>query len=116
MSRGWLLGVSVAAALGCARAGSAGQAAVADPSKTAAVCARRVELITAEMAPPKPFRELRTLDVTCHSAFPRECDGELVARGCDVGADAVWLKRTSYIAVTRHGLMTKEALAVAFTH
>ena len=52
-------------------------------------CTRDVRLL--DQVPAAPFRELRTLSVTCDAGRPAECDEELRQRACTLGADAVVL-------------------------
>lgn len=59
-----------------------------------------------------PHRELRTIFVRCRAASA--CEEALVARACELGADAVWLKKKSYLGTKGHAELSEEGLAVAF--
>ena len=57
-------------------------------------CLHPVRLLTFAQVPGS-YRELSSLSVTCPYLFPNACERELLARGCELGADAVVLTRSN---------------------
>ena len=77
-------------------------------------CPRPVRLIEGEDAYQGTYREITRISVACQYRAPLTCDEALLARGCELGADAVWVKQTSSTRVNAPSLMTKEGLAISF--
>lgn len=78
-------------------------------------CARPVRLVRGEAAIDDSYRELASISATCGDVAPTDCENTLLARACELGADAVWIKNTSYVGPKRHPRLTEEGVAVAFT-
>ena len=78
-------------------------------------CAHHVVLIRPDEPVLKTYRELASISVTCGALAPEDCDMSLLARGCDLGADAVWVKSSSYVAGARHGRSSESGVALEYT-
>ena len=56
-------------------------------------CPRSVQLLTLAQVPGS-YREVSRLSVTCPYLVPNGCERRLLARGCELGADAIVLTRS----------------------
>ena len=65
-------------------------------------CPRSVQLFTPEQVA-RPYRELSEISATCPYVSPTTCDRILLARGCDLGADAVVILKTSTLGTSAAG-------------
>jgi hypothetical protein len=52
-------------------------------------CGSPVELVRADSAPSRPFRELARVSASCSPGAPRLCERRLLVRACELKADAV---------------------------
>ena len=68
-------------------AGASGGDLALERTPTPVTCTREVRLL--DQAPQARFDELRALSVTCDAGRLPECDEQLRARACELGADAV---------------------------
>ena len=80
-------------------------------------CPRPVQLLSpAEVS--GPYRELSRLSVTCPYLVPNACERKLLARGCELGADAILLTRSnlerSKELGRNKGQLADEAVAIRF--
>lgn len=86
-------------------------------SRAEPACLHPIELLTLSQASRPAYRELAHLSVTCPKLAPTTCEQSLLARGCELGADAIVVQRqvavrsnTKYVPQ-----IAEEALAVRFT-
>lgn len=117
--RGWLGLLLVA--LGCAsNSVSRGAYDFAPPESE---CLHSVELLSAAQLT-RPYLELASLSATCPSLSPRACAQTLLARGCELHADAVVIDASSVLAPrtqflpprgrTNRALLAEEARAIRY--
>jgi len=90
----WLCG-SLLAALAAPACSSAPQPApsyrLSGPEQSS--CPRSVQILTFAQVPGS-YREVSRLSVTCPYLLPNGCERRLLARGCELGADAIVLTRS----------------------
>ena len=76
-------------------------------------CAHPVQLLSAP--PPEPFEELASLSVTCPYPSPNTCDRLLLARACNLKADALVVRENRVIGRKTKPQLAEEAVAIRFT-
>ena len=102
-------------ASGCATASRTPPAEPYRLSRPEVTCPHPVELLTLAQASRPAYRELARLSATCPKLSPTTCEQFLLARGCEVGADAIVVQRELPIARVKHPpQMAAEAIAVRF--
>ena len=86
-----------------------------------AECRHPVQLFS-EGEPLRRYRELARVSVTCPLLAPRACEEKLLARACDLGANAVLIRRSNTTSPAmfrrtktgREALLVDEAVAVRY--
>lgn len=58
-------------------------------------CPREVELLRSAAEVRRPFRQLADLSATCYPGAPRVCENRLLARACELEADALVLSEAT---------------------
>jgi hypothetical protein len=64
--------------------------------------------------PPEAFEQLASLSVTCPYPSPNTCDRRLLAKACDLGANAVVVQRSNVIGRKGKPELAEEAIAIRF--
>ncbi len=78
-------------------------------------CLHPVSVLTAAQASRPAYHEVARLSATCPGIAPTQCERTLLARACDLGADAIIVQRELPIARTKYtSRMAEEAIAVRF--
>ena len=112
----WLCG-SLLAALAAPACSSTPQPApsyrLSGPEQSS--CPRSVQLLTLAQVPGS-YREVSRLSVTCPYLLPNGCERRLLARGCELGADAIVLTRSNLQRSDgkNKGYLADEAVAIRF--
>jgi hypothetical protein len=57
-----------------------------------APCEPPVELLRSESEARRPYRDVASLSASCYPGAPRLCENRLLARACELKADAVILR------------------------
>jgi hypothetical protein len=68
---------------------------LASANTAAATCAPEVELLRSAAEVRRPFRQLADLSATCYPGAPRVCENRLLARACELRADALVLNEAT---------------------
>lgn len=80
-------------------------------------CAHPVQLLTLDQVG-QPYREVSQLSVACPFLSVSTCERRLLARGCELGADAIVITRTSVLAARgrrpNQAELADEAVAIRF--
>ena len=69
---------------------------------------------TLSSPPPVAFKDVATISVVCPYTSPRTCDRLLLARACDLGADAIIAQASGATGRTRNPPLVEEAIAIRF--
>lgn len=75
-------------------------------------CAHSVRLLRAR--PREAFEELASLSATCPYPSPNTCERRLLARACDLAADAVVVEESRVIGRKGKPELAEEAIAIRF--
>ena len=79
-------------------------------------CLHPVSVLSAAQASRPAYREVARMSATCPGIAPTQCEQTLLARACELGADAIIIQREQPIARTKYtSRMAEEAIAVRFT-
>lgn len=76
-------------------------------------CFRPVQTLGAP--PPEAFEELATISAACPYTSPKTCDRLLLARACDLTADAIIVQESSAIGRRAKPQLVEEAIAIRFS-
>ena len=82
-------------------------------------CLHPVSLLSESQASRPQYREVARLSATCFSMAPTRCEQTLLARACELGADAIIIQRETALdrgarRAKNAPQMAEEAIAVRF--